>query len=150
MPPLLNKHKERDPLCNTVGTVDERFARIIHHKVSVSATSVMGSTVELDSHADSPVVGEDAFILERTGRKVSVSGFTDTLGKSLLMDVVHAAAAYDCDKSGKSYLMIIHNALLVSSLKSCLINPFMMRLAGVQVDECPKFLALNPSITHHS
>ena len=142
VPPLLNGHKGRDPLSNVISAVAGRFASVIHHKVRVSATKVVGSTVELDSHADSPVVGEDAFILERTGRKVSVSGFTDALGQSLLVDVVHAAIAYDCDVSGTTYLMIVHNALLVPSIKSCLINPFMMRLAGVQVDECPKFLAL--------
>ena len=53
-----------------VSAVAERFANIIHHRVRVSATKIGDSAMELDSHADSPVVGEDAFILERTGRKV--------------------------------------------------------------------------------
>lgn len=30
------------------------------------------------------------------------------------------------------------------------IPPFMMRLAGIEVDECPKFLARSPKITNHS
>ena len=131
-------------------TVDGPFARIIQHKVSVSVLKNEDSKVELDSNVDSPVIGENAYILEHTGKKVSVSGFTDALGKSLVVDVVHAAVAYDCDTSGKTYLVILHNALLVPSLQSCLINPFIMRLAGIQVDECPKFLAMVPSMAHHS
>ncbi len=103
IPLWLKVHKERDPLCNVVGAFDGRFASIIQHKVRVSEVQDMASTVELDSHADSPVVVENAFILERTGRKVSVTDFTDVLGISFLVDVVHAAVAYDYDISGKSY-----------------------------------------------
>ncbi len=45
---------------------------------------------------------------------------------------------------------LLHNALLALSLQSCLVNPFMMHLTGVQVDECPNFLAVAPSNSHHS
>ena len=48
------------------------------------------SKIELDSHAGSPVVGANVHILEWTGRTVSVCGFTDELGKPLLVEVVHA------------------------------------------------------------
>ncbi len=102
--------------------------------------------VELDSHADSPVIGNNTHILEYTGKKVSVVGFTNALGKSLLVDVVHAAVVYDCDTTGQSFLIVIHNAIYVKSMDVCLINPFIMRLAGIQVDDCPKFLAMVPSV----
>ena len=108
------------------------------------------SKIELDSHADLPVVGNNAYIIERTGKKVSISGFTDELGKSLLVDVVNAAVVYDCDTTGESYLLLLHNTLYVHSLSSCLINPFIIMLAGITVDECPKSLANIPSVTHHS
>ena len=39
---------------------------------------------------------------------------------------------------------------ILPSVDCCLINPFMMRLAGVQVDECPKFLSPTPSVVNHS
>ena len=45
--------------------------------------------LQMDSHADSPVVGNHAHVLEYTGRKVSVSGCTDALGKPMLVEVVH-------------------------------------------------------------
>ena len=44
------------------------------------------SAIELDSRADSAVVGRSAKLLERTGRKVSVSGLTDGLGKPMLVE----------------------------------------------------------------
>ena len=96
------------------------------------------------------MVGDGAHILEYTGRKVSVSGFTDALGKPMLVDVVHAVITYDCPRTGLSYPLLINNALYVPSIDCCLINPFIMRLAGIQVDECPKFLSPFPSIENHS
>ena len=50
---------------------------------------------ELDSHADSPVVGKYAWILEDTGRRASVTGFTSDIGKPMSVPVVNAAVVYD-------------------------------------------------------
>ena len=138
--------------CNpSVKEIDGPFTRIFSHKVAVNKNvGIECSKIELDSHADSPVAGDNTRILERTGRTVSVSGFTDELGKPILVDVVYAALVYDCPTTGNSYVMILYNALDVSSLDCSLINPFMMRLAGIVVDKCPKFLADIPSIVHHS
>ena len=140
---------------NEVRTIDGPLARIINHRVSITGVNDGSKRkdfirMELDSHADSPVVGCGAHVLEYTGRKVTVSGFTDALGEPMLVDVVHALITYDCPTTGNSYPMMISNALLVPSVDCCLINPFMMRLAGVQVDECPKFLSPTPSIVNHS
>ena len=49
--------------------------------------------MELDSHADSPVVGSEALIIRTHDRKVRVNGFTPALGSKTL-DVVDAAIAY--------------------------------------------------------
>mmetsp|Transcript_17771 Transcript_17771/g.25095 ORF Transcript_17771/g.25095 Transcript_17771/m.25095 type:complete len:183 (-) Transcript_17771:1338-1886(-) len=45
---------------------------------------------------------------------------------------------------------MIRNELHVPEMDACLIHPFMMRLAGMIVDECPKFLARKPTIENHS
>ena len=130
------------------------MARIINHRISITNLDDNDRNrvlkLELDSHADSPVVGNGAHVIEYTGKQVSVSGFTDELGKPMLVDVVHAVITYDCPKTGSSYPMLINNAILVPSVDCCLINPFMLRLAGVEVDECPKFLSPTPSIINHS
>ena len=86
-------------------------------------------SLELDSHAGSSVVQKNAFILEQTGKKILVSGFADDLGKLVLLDVVHAAVMYDVPDSSDSYLLMIHNTLLVESLDYALINLFIVQLA---------------------
>ena len=108
------------------------------------------STTELDSHADSPVVGKYCKILELTGKTVKVSGFTSDLGQPLEVPVVNAAVAYDCVYTGMTYILVIYNALYFRNMEVNLIPPFMMRLAGLQVDECPKFLAIKPTVETHS
>ena len=66
------------------------------------------------------------------------------------MPVVDAAVAYDCEYTGTTILLVIRNALHMRSMHANLIPPFMMRLAGIEVDECPKFLSPKPSEVNHS
>ena len=127
--------------------ISSAFSAHILHRIAQASTIDNGtSAIELDSHADSPVVGMHASIIRMTGKQVKVSGFTDRLGSAIPVDVVDAAVVYDCEYTGKSYTMIIRNALYMKEMKVHLIPPFMMRLADIEVDECPKFLAKNPSI----
>ena len=135
-----------------VSSISEEMSRNIIHRISAakSADEDQPSAIELDSHADAPVVGSSATILERTGRKVSVSGFTDRLGKPLDVEVVHACVVYECDITGKIFILVIRNALHVPDMRECLIHPIMMRLIGIEVDECPKFLSKRPTIENHS
>ena len=68
-----------------------RFAKNIMHRISGISNDDASddSDIELDSHADSQVVGRHAKIREKTGRKVSVSGFTNDLIKPIMVGVVH-------------------------------------------------------------
>lgn len=130
------------------------LTRFQHH-ISSTETASLGSyntvsATELDSHADSPVVGKFCQVLEDTGRKARVSGFTSELGKPLVVKVVNAAIAYDCEHTGKTYILVVCNALYFENMEVNLIPPFVMRLAGVEVDECPKFLSKNPTEENHS
>ena len=72
-------------------------------RISQTESSSDGGT-ELDSHADSPVVGRNCFVLRRTGKKVRVSGFSDKLGKPLEVDIVDGVVAYDDPTEGSTYL----------------------------------------------
>ena len=105
---------------------------------------------ELDSHADSQVVGRGARVLEHAGQTGKASDFSGELGSAIKVPVVHAAVAYDCEITGKTHILVIHNALYLRSTTTNLILLFMMRLAGLHVNECPKFLSQNPSINDHS
>ena len=110
----------------------------------------MVTATELDSHADSPVVGKYAWILEDTGRRTTVTGFTSDLGKPISVPVVNAAVAYNCEFTGKTHILVLCNALHFKRMENNAIPPFMMRLAGNEVDEFPKFLSKNRTKKNHS
>jgi len=108
------------------------------------------SRTELDSHADSAVVGRNALILSGPQKTVSVSGFTKSLGLRKSIPVVNAAVLHTCDMTGKTTVLLLHNALHFEEMESHLIPTFLMREAGLIVDECPKFQAIKPTLRHHS
>jgi hypothetical protein len=112
-------------------------------------TNAHETRTDLDSHADSPVVGRNARIIEDLNVKVKVTGFSKSLG-STTVPLVNAIVAYDDIYLGHTYLFKIHNALCVKEMDHNLIPPFMMRLAQLQVDEVPKFMTPCPTIENHS
>ena len=68
------------------------------------------SSLELDSHADSPVVGSEALIIRTHDRKFRVNGFTPSLGLKMV-DVVDAAISYEFEFTDKFLIIIIRNGL---------------------------------------
>ena len=51
--------------------------------------------LKLDSHADSQVLGSQSVIVRKTGRTVSVKGFSDELGRPLLVPVVDSVILHE-------------------------------------------------------
>jgi hypothetical protein len=90
------------------------------------------SQTELDSHANRPVVGRHAFIISDTGRVAGVNAFTPDY-KPMQLSIVDTAIQYDCPYDGQTYIMVIHNALHVPSMKNNLMPPIVMREAAIQV-----------------
>lgn len=141
-------------------TVSSYFASYLVNKLTnrTVSTSVINkndndqiiSATELDSHADSPVVGKYAIIIETTDKKAMVSGFTSDLGEPMKVPIVISSVAYDCKYTGLTHIMVIHNALYLENMTVNLIPPIMMRIAGIDVNECPKFLAKSTSDEDHS
>ena len=106
------------------------------------------SILELDIHGDSPVVGSKGLIIRTHDRKVRVNGFTPAL-RSKTVDVVDAEIAYEFDFTGKLLIMIIRNGLHIKEIKHNLLSQFIIRLAGLEVNEQPKFMTRNPTTKHH-
>lgn len=132
--------------------ISKNFAHHINTVLNISAStsSSSQSRTELDSHADSPVVGKNAIILYKTDMTVNVTPFSDDFGMMPEVPVVHAAVAYDCPVTGLTTILIINNALYIAEMEHNLLPPIMMRLNGIMVDECPKFLSPNPTVDSHS
>ena len=108
------------------------------------------SRTELDSHANMVVVGKHTHVLKYTVRTAQVSPFNSAYNAIENVPIVDAAIAHDCKMTGKTYLLICHNALLIKSMDNNLITPFIMREANVVVNEVPKIQGTDPDLTHHS
>ena len=108
-----------------------------------------GSRTELDSHANMPVVGRHAYIISDTGRMADVSPFTPDYA-SMQLRIVDAAVQYDCPYDGQSYILVIRNTLYVPSMKNNLLPPFILRQAGIKLNDTPKIQVDDPTIEEHS
>ena len=107
------------------------------------------SRMELDSHANMPVVGKHAYTIAKTGKKVDVSPFTPDY-KPLTVPLVHATVRYDNPYNRKSYILVLRNALHVLSMDNNLIPPFMLREMGVTVNDIPKLHKEDPTVDDHA
>ena len=107
------------------------------------------SRTELDSHSNMPVIGKNAYILSKIGETVDVAPFT-TDYNPMSMELVDAALKYDCPYSGKSKILIIRRGLDVPSMSNNLIPLFMLREAGIRINEVPKIHVSSPTEEHYS
>jgi hypothetical protein len=107
------------------------------------------SRSELDSHANMPVVGRNAYIISDTGRIADVNPFTPDYD-SMQISIVDAAVRYDCPCDGQTYIFVMRNALYVPSMRNNLIPPFVMREAGIRVNDTPKIQTTEPTEEDHS
>ena len=106
------------------------------------------SRTELESHANMPVIGRNAYILSKIGETVDVAPFTPDY-KPISVELVDAALKYECPYSGEVKILIIRRGLHVPSMTHNLLPPFMLREAGIQINEVPKIHVTSPTEEHH-
>ena len=58
--------------------------------------------------------------------------------------------AYTDAITGITYLLVISNALYMKGMEGNLVSPFMIRLTGHEVDECPTFMCKQPTTKSHA
>ena len=113
----------------------------IYHKIvasmEVDIETDGQSRTELDSHANMPVVGREALVVEQSRKTVEVSPFTPDY-KPIKVEVVNAIIQYDSLLDGKEYILVVQNALRVPSMSNNLIPLFIMRENRIMVNECAK------------
>ena len=118
--------------------------------VDTSADSNEESCNKLDSHANMVVVGMHVYILNYIGRTAEMSPFTSSYDAMKNVPIVDAIIAYDCPLSGKTYLLVFHNSLFVSSMTHNFIPPFILRETNKLFNEVPKIHSHDPDETTHS
>ena len=70
--------------------------------------------------------------------------------KVMTAKLVDGALLYDYPYSGKSYVLVVQNAIHVPSMDDILIPPFMMREAGIMVNEKAKIHMDDPKDSDHT
>ena len=95
------------------------------------------SRTELDSDANILVIGRNAYILSKIGETVDVAPFTPDY-KPISVELVDAALKYECPYSGEVKILIIRRRLHIPSMTHNLLPPFLLREAGIQINEVPK------------
>ena len=79
---------------------------------------------------------------------MAVAPFTPDY-KPISVEMVDAALKYECSYSGKVKILIIRRGLYVPSMTHNLLPPFMLREAGIHVNEVPKIHVTSPTEEHH-
>ena len=111
----------------------------------------MDQRTELDSHADTSVVGkESALLIHDYETPVHVHGYTEEVGRSFNCCVVSAVIAYDHPEMGDVYMLVIHQAILIPEMQNNLLCPMQLRDHGLAVNDNPKYMALSPTEGHHA
>ena len=96
------------------------------------------------------VIGKQAFIFSHSGQYENVRAFTDEVKGITKVPIVDAVIAYDCPKSGQTYLLVVRNALCIPSMEHNLIPPFILRESGLVLYDTPKIHCNVPSAEDHS
>ncbi len=104
---------------------------------------------ELDSHANMAVVGSNCTIIATSGCYANVTPFSSNIPMMDMVEIGDAAIAYDNPILHITYLSVMQNTLLIPTMNHNLILPFLLREAGLYVDETPKHQVANPTVDNH-
>ena len=98
-------------------------------------------------------LGKNCTIVNWSKKTVTVNGFAAECGKMNHVPVVDAVVCFDDpytdDPDCRTHFMVFYNALYIPSMKHHLIPPFIMREAGLVVNEVPKRQAHQPDLSTH-
>jgi hypothetical protein len=107
------------------------------------------TTLELDSHNDTCVLGRDAFIILDYNQPVSIAGYDESLG-SKTYQTVSGVVAYDDPQTRRMLHLIINQAIHIPHLDHHLLCPMQCRVNDVTLNNLPNYLAANPTDQMHA
>ena len=86
-----------------------------NNEIMDSGTMFDGPQTDLNSHANMPVLGQNSYVIKRLGRTVDVRPFTSDY-KAMMAELVHSAIWYECLYEGKTYILVIRNAIYILTM----------------------------------
>jgi len=117
--------------------------------ISSTSLQIKESTMELDTHADTTVLGKSCLLIQDFDRTVSVSGWDTTTG-ARDCPTVTGVVAYDHPYTGQTYMLIFHQAIYLETMENHLVCPMQCRVAGVTIHDCPKLFVKDPTEESHA
>ena len=105
--------------------------------------------LDLDTHADCAVLGNNCHVFQSTGRTVTVYGYDQRTLGGHSRAIVSGCFAYDDHHTGQPILLIVHQGLRVPGAPHSLIPPFQMRENDIVVNDCPKSQCPRPTANDH-
>ena len=94
--------------------------------------------IELDSHANTVVLGNNCVILSYTGKECEVSPYTETYESVKNVPIVMGATAWTRQEDGQTFILVFHEALWMGDAMShSLLNQNQMRSHGMIVQDNP-------------
>jgi hypothetical protein len=123
----------------------QRIVNDVHYKLD----GIYETTLELDSHTDTCVLGRSALITLDYNRPISIVGYDESLG-SKTYQTMSGVVSYDDPQTGRTLHLIINQAIHIPHLDHHLLCPMQCRVNDVIVDDLPKFLATDPTDQTHA
>jgi hypothetical protein len=123
----------------------QRIVKDVGYKLE----STYETTLELDSHANTCVLGHDALIILDYQQPVSIVGYDESLG-SKFYQTVSGVATYDDPQTRRMLHLTINQAIHIPQLDHHLLCPMQCHVNDVTVNGLPKFLAANPTDQTHT
>ena len=105
---------------------------------------------ELDSHANMIVLGKHCLVINDSGKTAHVNSFSQEAGSIPSVHIVDGACAYDCPRTGQTYLLVMRNGLSIPQNENNLIPSFIMAEAGLDVNPVPKIHCKDLTVEDHS
>ena len=96
------------------------------------------------------VIGKQDFVYSHSGQYANVQAFAKEVKGLPKVPIVDNLIAYDCQNSGETYLLVVKNALCVPTMVINLIPPFILREAGLVLNDTRKIYCDDPSVEDHS
>ena len=96
------------------------------------------------------VIGKQYFIFSHSGQYANVQAFTKEVKGLPKVPIVDVVIAYDCQTSGETYPLVVRNALCVPTMDINLIPIFILREAGLVLNDTPKIHCDDPSVEYNS
>ena len=105
---------------------------------------------EQDSHKNINLLGKHAYIFDKVPEwTCSVAPFDPSVETSKV-PILDGAVAYNYPYSHKNYILITRNPLRIPTIDHNLLSPFIIREAGLIVNETTKIHCKDPSRTDYA